>query len=163
MIRNEYEVTWKLFESWLWENKRKPLRLGFTIMWVLLGLTATGMAVIFRSALFLVMTFLCLYRAFFRDILAAKKQYAAMEKSYGQRDWLRTITFDEDQATVLEGNISVKYQYSDIVGMKEKGNKVWLLLRDEKVIRLYKDCFVDSDWEECRTLIERKCSNNLVH
>lgn len=163
MIRNEYEVTWKLFGSWLWENKRKPLRLGFAVLWVLLGLTATWMAVTLQSVLFLVMTVLCLYRAFFRDILAAKRQYAAMEKSYGQRDWLRIITFDEDQATVLEGNISVKYQYSDIVGMKEKGNKVWLLLRDEKVIRLYKDCFVDSGWEECRTLIERKCSNNLVH
>lgn len=157
MVKNEYRVTWKVYMSWLWENKRKPARLGFTVFWILFGLVAAGMAVASRFAVYLVITFLCLYRVFMRDILYAKRQYRAMVNSYGQRDWLRVISFDEMQVSLVEGNLSVHYKYSDLSKIREKGNKVWLILRDEKVLRLYKDCFVEGDWEKCRTLIEGKC------
>lgn len=157
MIKNEYRVTWKLYKSWLWENKRKPPKSGFTVMWVIFGMAVTGMAAVFRFAPYLIIAFLCFYRAFIRDILAAGRQYAAMEKSYGQKDWIRTIAIDEEQILLQEGNISVNYKYSDISGIKEKGNKVWLMLRDGKVIRMYKDCFVDSDWETCRNLLVQRC------
>lgn len=158
IIKNEYRVTWKMFGSWLLENKMKPPKLFFTIMWAVFGLVVIGMAVAFRFAPYSVIALLCFYRAFFRDILVARRQYAAMAKSYGQRDWLRTITFDEDRIILLEGNISVNYKYSDLSEIKEKDNKVWLILKDDKVIRMYKDCFVNSDWEKCRSLIEEKHS-----
>ncbi len=161
MIRNEYRVTWEIFRSWMWENKRKPPRLVFTIVWVLFGIAVTWLAAAYRFAPYLVMTFFCLYRAFLRDILAAKRQYGAMAKSYGQKDWLRSITFDEEQITLKEGNLSVNYRYSDISGIREAGNRVWLTLKDGKVIRLYKDCFVGSDWEGCRELTARKCGSLL--
>lgn len=160
IIKNEYRVTWKMFGSWLLENKMKPPKLFFTIMWTIFGLVVIGMAVAFRFAAYYVIAllFLCFYRMLFRDILVARRQYAAMAKSYGQRDWLRTITFEEGQITLLEGNISVNYMYSDLSEIKEKDNKVWLILKDDKVIRMYKDCFVNADWEKCRSLIEEKRS-----
>lgn len=126
-------------------------------MWVIFGLVVTGMAIALRFVAYLVIALLCFYRAFIRDILVAKRQYAAMEKSYGQKDWLRTITFDEEQILLFEGNISVSYKYSGISGVREKDNRVWLMCGDGKVIRMYKDRFVDADWEKCRALIERKC------
>ena len=163
MIRNEYRVTWNLFRAWLWENKKKPPRLAIAIMWIVLCLAATVMGVVLQYPFYFVFTIFALYRAFFRDILVAGRQYETMAKSYGQKDWLRTITFDEENIAVVEGNISVNYKYPDISEIREKDNKVWLQLKDKMVIRLYKDCFVDADWEECRSLIERKRNGNMVH
>lgn len=158
MIKNEYRVTWDIYKSWLSENRMKSPRLTFIIIWIIFGLVMTGMYVAFREALYLLMLLLCIYRAFFRDILVTMRQYGLMAKTYGQKDWLRTIVFGEKQIISQEGQVSVNYEYSDISEMKEKDNKVWLIFRNKTVIRVYKDCFVDSDWEECRALIERKCS-----
>lgn len=163
MIRNEYRVTWDLFQTWLWENKKKPTRSAFTIMWIVFGLAATVMGVVFRYPFYFIFTVFSLYRALFRDILAAGRQYETMAKTYGQKDWLRTITFDEENITVVEGNISVNYKYPDISEIREKDNKVWLQFKDKMVIRLYKDCFADAGWEEGRSLIERKRNSNMVH
>lgn len=162
MIRNEYRITRDLFKTWLWENKKKPPGSVITVMWIALGVAATVMGVVFWYPFYFVFTVFALYRAFFRDILAAGRQYETMSKSYGQKDWLRTITFEEENIIVVEGNISVNYKYSDISEIREKDNKVWLHLKEKKVIRLYKDCFADAGWEECRSLIERKRNSNMV-
>lgn len=156
MVKNEYRVTWKTYKMWLLENRRKQPRLAITIMWIVLGVAAMGMGLAFRYALYFVFALFGFYRAFFRDILVANRQYDALAKSYGQKDWLRTITFDEEQIVLTEGNISVNYRYVDIIRIEEKDNRVWLMLKDKKVIRLYKDCFGDSSWEECRALIEER-------
>ena len=158
MIKNEYEVTWKVYKSWLFENRMKSPRLTFTIIWIIFGLVSIGMYVVSRFSLYLLMVLFCIYRAFFRDILVTMRQYGFMAKTYGQKDWLRTIVFEEEQIISQEGQVSVNYNYSDISEIKEKDNKVWLIFKNKTVIRMYKDCFVDSDWEECRTFIERKCS-----
>ena len=63
---------------------------------------------------------------------------------------------------VTEGNVSVsslRLPYSDIVSIKEEGNKVWLVLKTKKVVRLYKDKFVGGSWEECRSFLEEKISS----
>lgn len=158
MMRNEYIVTWKVYKSWLWENKMKPPRLVFTIIWGLFGLAMTALFVLSLSPLYLLMLIFCIYRLFFRDTLVAMRQYGIMAKTYGQKDWLRTIVFDREQITLQEGQVSVNYAYADISEVREQENKVWLIFRNKAVIRMYKDCFVDSDWEACRDLIEEKRS-----
>jgi len=156
MIKNEYRVTWKMYKSWLSENRLKSPRLVFAIIWIILGLAGAGMYVAYGSSLYLLMVLFCLYRAFLRDILITKRQYGFMARTYGRKDWLRTIILNEEQIISQEGKISVNYEYSDISELKEKDNKVWLIFKNKTVIRMYKDCFVDSDWEGCRSLIERK-------
>lgn len=156
MIKNEYMVTWEVCRTWLSENRWKQPRLAITIMWIVLGVVAIGMGLAFRYALYFVFALFGFYRAFFRDILVARGQYDALAKSYGQKDWLRTIAFDGEQIVVTEGNLTVNHSYADIIDIKEKDNKAWLMLRNKKMIRLYKDCFGDSSWEECRALIEER-------
>lgn len=159
-IKNEYNVTWKKYLEWWLESKGKPPRSIIAIMWIVLGFVSAGIGIVcgFGFFLCLVLVLFCIYRAAPRDLLVLNRQYKSMAKSFGQKEWLRTIVFEEEEITVLEGNITMNFKYSDISGVKEKDNKVWLMLRDKRVIRMYKDSFKDSNWEECSSLIKRKCS-----
>ena len=157
-IKNEYRVTWKKYLEWWLESKVKPPRLIIAIVWIVLGFVwlVLGLVLDFGTALYFFMVFFCFYRVAPRDILVLNRQYKSMAKSFGQEEWFRTIVFEEERVIVLEGNVTINIQYSDISEVKEKDNKVWLMLKDKKVIRMYKDSFVDSSWEECKSLIERK-------
>lgn len=157
-IKNEYRVTWKKYMEWWLESKVKPPRSIIAIMWIVLGFVwiGIGISLEFGTVLCFFMVFFCFYRVAPRDILVLNRQYKSMAKSFGQEEWLRTIVFEEEQIIVLEGNVTMSFKYSDISEVKEKDNKVWLMLKDKKVIRMYKDSFADSNWEECRSLIGRK-------
>lgn len=161
-IKNEYSVTRQLCRTWLWENMRKPPMLVILIMWILIGLLVLwGMFYTPFTGLFAILELFCLYRAFFRNLLFSRRQYNTLAQTYGE-NWLRTICFEEDKLVVTEGDVSVsslQLPYSDIVSIKEEGNKVWLILKTKKVIRLYKDKFVSASWEECRSFLEEKISS----
>ncbi|MDE6531816.1 MAG: hypothetical protein K2K96_13760 [Lachnospiraceae bacterium] len=68
---------------------------------------------------------------------------------------VRTILFEDDCITISEEDVLViKYPYSDIVGIRERGDKIWLDMQDKSVIRLYQSAFVDTDWDKCKEWIE---------
>ena len=50
-----------------------------------------------------------------------------------------------------------KYNYSDILEIIEKDERIYLRLQAKAIIRLYKSKFVDCTWEECK---EKIISNN---
>ena len=52
--------------------------------------------------------------------------------------------------------MTVRTPYSEIVGMREDGNKIWLDTKKKMVIRLYKDKFVGGDFEKFRKFISVK-------
>lgn len=155
-MKNEYKVTWEVFKIWLAENRLKKPQIFFTAFWVVFGVCIIGMSVAYGYAPFMAFALLCFYRAFLRNFLFAKRQYKTLAKTYGQEDWLRTITFGEEEILLSEGNITERFRYSDIDAVKEKDNRAWILFKDQKVLRLYKDKFIDSDWDECKELIKRK-------
>lgn len=157
MIRNEYKITWKVYRSWGLENALKGAQLVLGIVWVLLALFILVLNIIEGGWFFYYfMCLFCIYRAFFRWLVVTNAQYRTLIKRHNGADWLRVIYFEEDKIRLEDGNISVVYSYPDIVELKEKGNKVWLKASNKTVIRLYKDCFVDSTWEECKALVEEK-------
>ena len=160
VIKCVYSVTWKRCMEWLLESKVKPPRLFFTILWIMLGIAWIGLGITFEvsTPLYYFMVFFCIYRVALRDILMLNRQYRAMVKNFGQEEWLRTVVFEEDQIRMLEGNVTMNFNYSDIIDVKENENKIWLICQNKKVIRIYRDSFVDSNWEECRSLIGRKHS-----
>lgn len=162
-MKNEYVVTWQLYRTWLWENMRKPLKCVFSVIWVAFAIWSISMYLALRISALLIFVVFGLYRAFFRDLLLARKQYNRLVQSYGGANWTRTISFEEDRivSTDEQGRANTNYQtyYSEIAQIKEKGNKVWLILKDKMVIRLYKDKFSSASWEECRTFITEKMSS----
>lgn len=138
----------------------KPPKCFFPIVWILIGIWFVQICLVIESIpLAIFFAFFCIYRAFFRDLLFATKQYNALAQTYKEENWLRNISFQEDMLIVTEGTLILQQPYSDIASIKEKDNKIWLVLKDKKVIRLYKDKFVDGSWEECRSFLEGKISS----
>lgn len=147
-MKNEYTVTQKVYQSWGRENHTKGVYLTFTIMWSVLAAVLLCLNVYAGwNAFGILMLLFCLYRAFLRNDVLVRGQYKRLSQTYGTTDWTRSIDFGEDGITLSDGNMSVRYAYKDITGFREQDNKIWLDASNKTVIRMYKDCFVDTDYE----------------
>lgn len=161
-IKNEYTVTYNLLKSWMWESKLKGIRLFFFISWICFGviLLPFGILGCYYNVLYgyfiLVMVLFCFYCAFLRDILALKRQYSHFAKIYGKENWARTILFDDNFITVTDETSLSRFKYGDITDIIEKEERVSIIIKKATTIRVYKDCFVDSDWETCKIFILSK-------
>lgn len=156
-MKNAYTVTWKLYCSWTVEQLFRGIRFFTRLIFCLLGGIAFGRSFAggFRP-LFLVLSFLCMYFAFLRDIRRAKKEYDDLANEYGEDDWKRTITLEDDRIVLEEGSVCKEYSYSDIKNMYERKNHFCLVMRSGAMLRLYKSGMVESAADECWTLLERK-------
>lgn len=155
---NEYQVTWKLYRSWAAENMAKGTQLVMMVIWCVIALLCLVLAIAAESgfkSLFFVLAAFGIYRAFFRILVIAKSQYRRLALSYGKENWTRRIAFEDDGITLSEGKASFHYDFSDIVNVREKGNRIWLDASDKTVLRLYKDAFVESGWEECKSRLRK--------
>lgn len=156
-MKNEYEVTEKLFLSWVKESMLTGVRFKFKVFWSVLIAAAIVFCVIYNwNIIFILLAVFCLYRAFLRDFVTAKSQYMRLVKLHGNDKWVRTITFENDFICVNDGNASVKYYYTDITGIRESGNIIWLDTNKQGVIRLYKNAFKDGDCDQCINMIKSK-------
>lgn len=156
MIKNEYVVTWKLYKEWLIENKKKGAKLIFFLFWSILAIVALVLNFVTGfSPLYLFVIAYCIYRAVFRDYIAAKQQYSQLAKTNGGENWTRTIIISDTETTLKEGPAEYRFDNSDLVRVIEKGDKIWLILKNDKVIRLYKSAFVEGNWESCRDTLKK--------
>lgn len=157
-MKNEYTITWGLYQSWAIENTFKGPRLPFTLLWCAAGLAAAviGSGI---SPLYLLISAFCFYLAFLKNLLFAKKQYQVLSKVYGGENWVRTIVFEEEQITVTEGTSSTKFSYSDIADIQEKDDKIWIIFHSKAVLRLYQSTFTNVSWALCRSFLSRKCQS----
>ncbi len=153
MIRNEYQITKKLYRQWGFENAIKGTQLAFGVVWVLLAISVLVLDILDGGYfLYHILFVFCIYRAFFRWLVVTNAQYRVLAKRYRNENWVRSISFEKDKIRIKETTISIEYNYADIVQIKEKENKVWLIASNKTVIRLYKDCFIESTWEDCKKL-----------
>ncbi len=160
MIQNEYQITRKLFISWGLENALKGSQLVFSIIYFVLALLMLLLEGASDSSLIInILVVFCIYRAFLRWYVVSNGQYNRLAKNHNGADWTRVISFGENEIVIDEGAFSFKYQYMDIINIKEKGNKVWLTARNKTVIRLYKDCFKNGTWESCKAHVEKRALN----
>lgn len=156
-MKNEYEVTEKLYQSWGMENMLKGVRLKFMIFWSILAVVSLILCVVYSwNPLFIVIFLFCLYRAFLRNFVMTKGQYRNLKKAHGTDRWIRTVNFKNDGIVVNDGNASVTYSYGDIVAVRVKGNKIWLDTNKQGVIRLYKNAFIGCDCNQCINIIKSK-------
>ena len=166
MIKNEFQVTKELYMSWGKENMRKGSSVGFRIFWCVM--TAVSICLIalmciwggVRKYMYVyaaALTFYCAYRAFFRDMVLTRSQYRRNAKIFGGENWVRTIEFGEDEIISTDGSVmTVRTPYSEIVGIRDESNKIWIDTKKKMVIRLYKDKFVGGDFEKFRKFISVK-------
>ena len=153
MIQNKYIVTKKLYIQWGFENYKKFPQLGFSIFWCIMTLIAIFLWLCEGSFLFIVMMFYTIYRAFFRWIVLCNAQYNRLLKVHNGSTWSYNIFFDTDAIQIKDGINTTSIGYADIKCIKEEGNRIWLIFNNKIVLRLYKDCFVNSNCEECKAYI----------
>lgn len=157
-MKNEYLVTWKLYRSWMFEGNVMLVkgRLFLMIFWCILLAAGLFMGILSHEILFFVFAVYCAYMAFFRTLLLVYLQFKMLRERFKKKEWVRTILFEDDCITVSEEDILVtKYPYSGIVDIRERGDKIWLdMQQDKSVIRLYQSAFVDTDWDKCKEWIE---------
>ena len=103
--------------------------------------------------IFLLFAVFCLYRAGFRHLIAAKKQYASLSTLFGGSDWLRSITISDETISIKDGTASIDIPTANLIQIKEKGDEVCLMMRNKMTVRLYKSSFVDGSWEACKELL----------
>ena len=169
-MKNEYTVSWPLLRQWTKEACLSGVRLVIFILYCVLGTVnlVSGITIFVISvklgtdmlisniALLLFITVFCFYRAFLHNMLLAKRRYKFLAKSYGCDEWSMAIEFGEDEITVSEATSSIAYKYKSITGIKEKGNKIYIKLESNAVLRLYADKFTSGSWEECKNKITEK-------
>ena len=139
-MKNEYCITWNLYKSWVTANMFKGKSLFFRIFWCLLLVLMIVFGIISLnigdvkaiSIYFFLLSLLCLYNAFLRHIILAKKTYRKLSETYGKENWTRTILFENDNILLTDNNVSIKYKYSDIVDIKENGNEVNRIYKNKK-------------------------------
>lgn len=161
---NEYQVTWERYRSWVADNMVKGARLVMMVIWCVIALLCLVLGLTAESgfkSLFFVLAVFGIYRAFFRIFVIAKSQYRRLALSYGKENWTRRIVFEDDGITLSEGKASFHYDYSDIINIREKGNEIRLDASDKTVLRLYRDAFVESSWEECKTRLSKLEENAI--
>ena len=67
------------------------------------------------------------------------------------------IAVGEDEIISTDGSVmTVRTPYSEIVGIRDESNKIWIDTKKKMVIRLYKDKFVGGDFEKFRKFISVK-------
>ena len=159
-MRNEYIIDWPLLKKWTNESQHSGVRLVFFIVWcvLLVGSLVIGIISIIANMYsnafyFALIALFSFYRAFLWNIMIAKQQYKRFAQTYGKNSWVRTINFEDNEIIIKEEKTETKYNYSDILEIVEKAERIYLKLQDKYVIRLYKSKFVDCTWEDCKTKI----------
>ena len=157
-MKNEYTVSWPLFRSWAAEGMFRGRQLALLIVFCLLGLLSLLLLVIGGGVLYLILALFCFYRAFARPFLLARRTFGRLAKFHGADSWLRTISFEADGLSIADGQTVTRAPYTDISGIREKGDQITLRLKNDTAVRLYASAFVGTDWPACRAFIESRRS-----
>lgn len=156
-MTNRYQVTWKNYRSWAVEKFfTKRIRLGLILAIILLPSWLYIIYIIKGNLKLLIALFsiFCiasnLYHFFIQPLNREKAQYQRKLQIYGAAGWIREIIFGEEIVLKEGGKDVMSFSYKNIDKIEEKGNQVKIIFNDNTLLRLYKDAFVDSDWDACR-------------
>ena len=155
-MKNQYRVTKGRYLRWTMEGmfqKVKLILLGVFLL-IIGGLIYFGLKDEINPILLLIAA-ICLYTVFLKSPLATLKRFKAMQRKYGEKSWLRTVEFTEEGIRLSEGDVELVLDYAEITDIWEKPDRILLVLEGRTVIRLYRDSFVDTDWETCKAYIEQ--------
>lgn len=163
IIENRYKVTKELYKKWSKENKATVF---FQIFWLLVALYCIGMTVfcIILNDLQDGVIFIIFAIALFLRVFKNSRRYDVIAKTYKKNNWERRILFYDDYIETSDENISIcRFQYSDIVNMEKNDECIKLKMGIGRAyIRVYKDAFVKSNFEECEQFLDLKMNNYLL-
>ena len=126
-----------------------------TAVWILLMIFSAKCFTVTGYIIFKLICAYCIYRVFFRWLVAGILVYYKEKKSF-DGEWTRKIIFKESAVTIIEDDSWVKIDYKDVRRVKENGDCIRIMLRGGKNLRVYKSGF-DSWNSGFISFMERKC------
>ena len=162
IIENRYNVTKELYARWAKENK---VNRYFKIFWICCAIFSIVFAIIciisnyiVYGGILILYTIYSFYRGVVRNKLLVTEEYKARERIFKKSNWERKILFFNDYIETSDANMNIlKFQYSDITNIKKNDECIKLKINNGGYIRIYKDAFTKSNFEECQKFISKKC------
>ncbi len=160
IIENKYQVTKQLYKDWAKENKKYKY---FKILWwivTILSIVSSLEAIInnhIEDAYGLLFAAYGLFMIIFgNNYFFVERYYKALVRFYKKDNWERKIKFFNDYFETIDAGINqVKFQYNDISNI-EKNNECLKIKLNNGYIRIYKNAFVKSNFEECEQFLNDK-------
>lgn len=164
-IKNEFTVTKDMYLDWGEESRRKGVGGKFRIFWIVMAAMMFVVSVVvlfgereywYYGFYFLALGVVCIIRITVRYKVMLSMQYKKFAKLFGGENWTRTVEFTDDEIITINGNITLKNKYDEIIKMRTAGNKIWLDTDKGSVVRMYKDSFANGSFEELEKLLKAK-------
>ncbi|MBR5273562.1 MAG: hypothetical protein IKU25_09280 [Clostridia bacterium] len=161
-MKNQYTVNKKLFMEWAKEYHLVGARIIISfVLFCLIGLISLArilFSIVYNEYTLLfpyvAVFILSVYYLFFSRFRVMSNRFKTLARIYGVDEWIKTVEFGDDVITIYDHNNISVFQYSNIKKIKEKDNRVAILLKTYAAIRVYKDKFIEGNWEECKKKIE---------
>ena len=159
-MKNEYTVDYQTIKNWHKELNVKGVRLVLFIIWCVMTLLCLAFGIVFAFnsahiyAFFFFWTALfCFYKGFIQPKSVSRFQYKRLVSLYGKENWTRTVSFEDDGIIIEEEKNHSHYNYCDIVKITTKNDLIFLKLKTNLFLILYKSKFVDCTWDDCKQKI----------
>lgn len=159
-MKNEYTVTKKMYQSWLitagFHGRGLLMCVSFCALAVLSMLMVLTHEFEAYSVLYIAVFLCCIYTAFFKNAVTAARQYKSITSIVDGGVWKRSLCFENSIIRVDDGfgdSADMEIPYSKINSLREKDNAVTLFLAGGGVVCVYKDCFTEGDWQQCKALL----------
>lgn len=166
IIENKYQVTKELFKKWAKENKKyKYFKIFWLLVTILCGVSSIE-AIInnhIEDAYGILPAFYGLFMIVFgNNYFFVERNYKALERFYKKSNWERRINFFNDYFETIDADVNyLKFQYGDIINI-EKNDECIKVKLNNGYIRIYKNSFVKSDFEECEQFLNEKMKNSKL-
>ena len=102
-------------------------------------------------------SFLLCLMLFFFPSLTAQIVYRNTKKLHGGIVPETVVQFSNDEISMTEGTLSVRFQYRQITKIRETGNLYVLMLGKDSGIILEKNSFTIGNFEAFRSFLPEKC------
>lgn len=165
IIENKYQITKELFKEWAKENKRV---IYFRIFWIIFAIYCIGMTIfciisnnIQDSIPFILFAFYAVFGRIVVRYFSIDRRYNMLEKFYKKTNWERRIIFFDDYFETIDGDINhLKLQYNDIINIAKTDGCIKIKMSNG-YIRIYKNAFVKSNFEECEKFLNNKKNDSI--
>lgn len=164
IIENNYQVTKELFKKWAKENKKYKY---FKIFWLVVTILCSASFIegiinnhVEDTVYGILPAVYGLFMIIFgNNYFFVERNYKALERFYQKNNWERRINFFNDYFETIDADVNhLKFQYEDIINI-EKNDECIKVKLNNGYIRIYKNSFVKSNFEECEQFLNEKIVN----
>ncbi len=163
-FENSYLVTKERYKNWVRHPVKKAGHI-YKTLWILLFIVTLYLSVssvvktdTVSSYIFILLSLLCVYQAFIRDIVIANRKFKLLSKQQEADQWQRTVILS-DNIEVREGKLVTEFTFDQISELIDLGEYYALGIgtgRDVQYLRLLKNAFVEKTDEDFLDFFKRE-------